>query len=56
MLSKEKMEKRERVIEKFNEVSYMQDGYALAVLELNALYKEVPMKGFLGKVLESLTA
>lgn len=54
MLSKEKMEKRERVIGKIDEVSYIQAGYTLAALELNAMYKEAVGKGFLRKVLDSM--
>lgn len=54
MSNEEKMKKREEVIQKIDQLSYMQAGYTLATLELNALYKETSGKGFLRKVAESM--
>lgn len=53
-MSSEEMKKREKVIEKFNQISCMQDGYALAALEFNAMYKETTGESFLKKAAENM--
>lgn len=54
MSSEEKMKKREETIQKFDQISYMQDGYTLAALEFNAMYKEVTGESFLKKIAKSV--
>ena len=50
MSDEKRKQKREAVINKFERASYINAGYALAIVEINALYKEEAGEGCLEKL------